>query len=763
MTGASKGDQGVTATRGARWIAAAMVGVGLSNYGYALMLTHLLNVSEYSRFAGGQGLILWATNVASVSVPWVLAQTLVRAQSDAERDSAIRFAKLTSAGSGLVAAFVVGIIAIRFGNSAAALAVALSTFILFLGTTTTGWLQGYERMRALSVLFMVENLLKNGAGIILVVVAGLGDTGALAAFGIGALAMLAWWPRTPRGTGEQRLAGLANRDLWRRAGAVAGAQGLVSLFMMVDVVLVALLPANRALAASYQASATLARIPLYIASAVGIAFFPSLARQSGGGVIVARAIRMYTAVALPLAAVIATSPASVLAIVFPTQYSSVSAILKYTALTGLAAGGISLATAFFQAADDYSFMRWLGAGVAGYAAALLVGWRIDGIIGLAAGGAISAFVVMIFMSYRLVHRHGLVVLAWVRLIEPGVVTAALVLLRPYQFLWMAVASLVGLHAAVLFLRPVARHARIPRWAALHDPRTERPSSPISLLTDTLWRETAPPATQAEICDALTLGRLNRVEGLLANAYPTEFADVLSEVRNATQLYTNSLRQAVERLYHAGIPAVLIEGGPRAGHVRTNVDLVIPKQHWHRALNALPDGGMYSAKYQLDHSATAFLYPSAGPGVHLHTDLAWLGVPFLSTSRLLARARRDRHGVLVPMAADYLRIWLGHALFQSRALDLSQLLVVRNLMRPEVISAARAEAGREGWLRGLDDVLALTEHAIGLLDQGLPITLPVPLSAPQTQRRKSDVQPLAPHAVVDSITRNGQDRRGLMVS
>ena len=357
-----------------------------------------------------------------------------------------------SAGSGLVAAVVVGVIATRFGNPAAALAVALSTFILFLGTTTTGWLQGHERMRALSVLFMVENMLKNGAGIILVMVAGLGDVGALAAFGIGALVMLALWPRTPPGTGEQRLAGLANRDLWRRAGAVAGAQGLVSLFMMVNVVLVALLPADRALAASYQASATLARIPLYIASAVGIAFFPSLARQSGGGVIVARAIRMYTAVALPLAAVIATSPASVLAIVFPTQYSSVSAILKYTALTGLAAGGISLATAFFQAADDYSFMRWLGAGVAGYAAALLVGWRIDGIIGLAAGGAISAFAVMIFMSYGLVHRHGLVVLAWVRLIEPGVVTAALVLLRPYQFLWMAVASLVGLHAAVLFLR-----------------------------------------------------------------------------------------------------------------------------------------------------------------------------------------------------------------------------------------------------------------------------------------------------------------------
>ena len=128
-----------------------------------------------------------------------------------------------------------------------------------------------------------------------------------------------------------------------------------------------------------------------------------------------------------------------------------------------------------------------------------------------------------------------------------------------------------------------------------------------------------------------------------------------------------------------------------------------------------------------------------------------------------RARRDRHGVLVPTAADYLRIWLGHALFQSRALDLSQLLVVRNLMRPEVISAARAEAGREGWLRGLDDVLALTKHAIGLLDQGLPITLPLPLSAPQAQRTRPGAQPLTSHAVVDSMTRNGQDRRGLMVS
>ena len=58
----------------------AVVLVGLSNYGYALLLTHLLNVAAYSTFAAGQGLILWASSVATVSVPWVLAQALVRAQ-----------------------------------------------------------------------------------------------------------------------------------------------------------------------------------------------------------------------------------------------------------------------------------------------------------------------------------------------------------------------------------------------------------------------------------------------------------------------------------------------------------------------------------------------------------------------------------------------------------------------------------------------------------------------------------------------------------
>jgi len=470
MTGAATRDESVAA-HGARWVTAAMVIVGLCNYGYALGLTRLLDVAAYARFAAGQGLIMWASTVATVSVPWVLAQVLARARSAAEQDSAARFAKLASAGSGIIAGAVVGAIAAGFAGPATALALALSTFVIFLGSAPKGWLQGKERMGVLSALAVAENVLKNGTGVLLVMVAGLRDTGALAAFGISGIVFLVWWPRTPRGPGRPWLAALASRDLWRRAAGIAGAQVLVSLFVAIDVVLVAVLPGERALAASYQAGAALSRVPLYVGVAVAWAFFPSLSRHATGGAIAARAVQMYAAVALPLAAVLATIPAPVLAAVLPARYGAVAALVKYTAVTGLALGGISLVTAFFQAADDYSCLRWLGAGLAGYIGALLVGWRVGGITGLAAGGALGAAAALALAGDRLVRRQGREVLARIPLVEPVVAAGLLVVLQPHQLLWLAAATLVGLRACVRFLRPgsAPRGGPPPRRTRAEDP------------------------------------------------------------------------------------------------------------------------------------------------------------------------------------------------------------------------------------------------------------------------------------------------------
>jgi hypothetical protein len=207
--------------------------------------------------------------------------------------------------------------------------------------------------------------------------------------------------------------------------------------------------------------------------------------------------------------------------------------------------------------------------------------------------------------------------------------------------------------------------------------------------------------------------------------------VLAEVRVAAESFWRNLHQVVGRLDGAGIPAMLIKDSMPGDHIASSIDLVVPEQRWRSALTALADWYVDRSTYQLERSATALLYPSAGPGLHLHTGVSWFGVPVLPTGRLLARACRNPNGFLIPAPADYLRFWLARALFQNLAMDLSELLAVCNLLHPVVITAARAESSREGWRAGFDDALAAAGGAISRLDRGLPVSLPLPLTVPQS--------------------------------
>jgi O-antigen/teichoic acid export membrane protein len=733
VTGVSRKEESVAA-QGARWITVAFVVVGMLNYAYSLMLTRLLDVSAYAGFAAGQGLILWASSVATVSVPWALAQGLARARSDAERDAALRFSMLASIGSGVLAAAIVGAIATRFGDYVTVLAVALSTLLIFMGTTTTGWLQGHQRMRPLSALYVGENVLKNLAGLVLVSVFGLGQNGALAAFGIGAIVMLMRWPRVSHQLGRPWRAALATRDLWRRTGRVAGAQAIVSLFVAADVVLVALLPGSRALVASYQASAALSRASLFVAGAVATAFFPLLSRHADGATIAARAVKMYTAVALPLAAVLATTPPALLTKMFPAQYAAMATLLKYTAAVSLATGGISLLTAFFQAADDYSTIRWLVPGLAGYVAALLIGWRIHGIVGIAIGAALGTTGTLSLLAYRLLRREGYAPFRAVplTLAETLAAAAVLFLLRPHLYLWLAAAALAGLRAVGRFLRPGARHARSALWPApkrsaiAHAATASQ--SPVSLLTSVAWQGTVSEASAGELTDALALARRNRVEGCLARAYPHQLVHVLADLRAADDLFTRYLHQVTDRLRRARIPAVLIED-LRRDHICSSIDLVVSEQDWHQALDVLAGWSQYSIVDSRECSAKSVFYPAAGPSLVLHTGFAPYGIRALPADRLVARAFRDPHGTLIPAAADFLRLRLACALFSDRALDLAALRSLRRVMRTEVLTAARAEARREGWGTGFDLTLATAGGAMERLDRGGMLDIPVPVRAP----------------------------------
>lgn len=722
------------AALGARWITAAFMTVGILNYAYALLLTRLLDVQAYSRFAAGQGLILWVSTVATVSVPWVLAQAMARARSDEERSAATRFAMLTSVVSGLIAAVVVGGIALGFASRPTAVVLAGSSLIIFLGTTATGWLQGREQMKTLSILYVSENILKIGSGALLVAVAGLGDAGALAAFGIGGLAMLVRWPRVHQSSERPWLAAVANRDLWRSTFRIAGVQGLVSLLTAIDVVLIALLPGSRALAASYQASVTLSRVPLFVAGAVATAFFPSLSRSAQPQLLAARAVRMYTAVALPIAAVLMTMPGPVLSLMFPAQYGAISSLLKYTAVSGLAAGGISLVTAFFQAANDYGCLKWLGLGALGYVGALLVGWRADGVLGLAVGACIGAGITLCLLGIRLVRQQGLAVVGQVPLLEPVAAVIVLFLLRGYPVFWLAGTVLIGLRTKGHFFRPGARHRKTPGLNLFRDRRLPDHSAPVVLLVNSVWQRNTAAATQEELNQALALARRNRVEGRLAYAYPEQLLDVLAEVRHAYDQYKKNLDFTMQSFMRNGISAVSLEARPPSDHVLDTMDLIIPERDWHRALDVLSRQYVLDSRSRYGAAPTALLRPPRGPVIRLHTSGSWFGVPALDAEKLLNGAYRSSNGFLIPGPSEYLRILLACAAYRDMSLRMSDLLTLRSLLHADILTRARAAACSEGWSEGFEIALAAARAAIDHLDCGHPIELPIKLAVIPPQRR-----------------------------
>jgi O-antigen/teichoic acid export membrane protein len=749
-------------------------------------------------YAAGAGLVLSAVTVARVTIPWVLAQALARARSDAERGDAGRFAIITGTGGGIVAAGVVAGVAAGFAGPATATALALTTLCFYVTSVPAGRLQGEERMRTLSLLGVAEVVLKTVVGVTLVVACGWGATGALAGFGVGLLPLLLWWPALPRGSGRPWRSASVNRGLWRRALGIARVQGLVALMAAVDVVLVILLPTDRSAAASYQASVTLSRVPLFVASAVSIAFFPALSRRRADASLSAGAVRMYVIAALPLAVVVATAPSPVLTTVFPAGYSMMGVLTAFTAVTGFAIGAINLVVTFSQAVDDYACVRRQAVGLLGYTLALLLGWRIDGVHGMAVGGAVGSVGALLLLVHQRVRRRGAAFLSRMPVVEPLLLAGVLVLLHPYPPAWLIAATIIGVRAVERFLRrpeapgPAADlkeagllprhggagHGRppdsatdgpLPGAALTTSPATtqdqsgavamtNRPSqqTPVpanparerssQLLAEAVWRGRPRPIGEAALRHALSLARDNQVEGRLARSYPQQLADVLTEVDTANALFRRNLREVTDRLRDAGIPTVLIKAGLATHHVCGDFDLVVPEGRWQAARDVLESWCVGRSTYWLERSTKVLLDPRHGPSVHLHRAVSWFGVPVMSTSRLFDRATPGGGAWLVPRPADQLRIWLAHGLFQNLSIDLSELLALRDLLLLEILDEARREAAREGWLAGYEHALVVVAEAMRRLDQGAPVSLPVPLPA------ATSLQVGAEHAL--HLLRNG---------
>ncbi|WP_327160256.1 hypothetical protein OHB11_34825 [Streptomyces zaomyceticus] len=746
----------VTAVHGARWIATAVVTVGALNYAYTLILTRLLDVSGYATFAAGQGLIVCTAAVAVVTVPWMLAQALARADSNTQRVEAVRFAVITAILGGTVAAVAVGCVAMQFASMPTTFAIAGATLAIYITRVSAGWLQGTERLRTLGVLTAVEAALKFGVGLFFVAVLGLGETGALVAFAVAVLPYVFFRPRGLHDESRRPWRAVsADRDLWRRAGGVASLQGVVAMLAATDIVLVAVLPTGRAAAASYQAAVMLGRVPLFLAGAVSIAFLPALSRRRAGDPLTASALRMYLTVALPLTVVAATLPSGLLTKIFPPGYSTVATLMACTATAGLALGALALLVTFAQAVNDYACLRTLLVGLALYVTALATGWTTGGVLGMAIGGLCGTVAALILLAVRHAHRHGFGVAErpFSRVVLPLLALAAgLALLRPYPYVWLAAALTITTVALWRFFgkrrepplpapaptppegpqgvagegadgEPVPEPATPPAGtrgtrAAVHD------ECSVPLLVDAVWRGRVRPADDEELLGALAAARRNQVEGLLARAYPRQLAATLTEVESAAGLFRRNLVESTERLRAAGIPTVLIKADPAGDHVYGNFDLVVPPGRLGAALAALDGWYARRTTYWLERSTKVLLEPPSGPAARLHGSVSWFGVPVVPTERLFARA--DGHAWLIPCPSDRLRIGLADALFQNLSLDMSELLALRALLHPDIVAEARREAAREGWCAGGRQALSTAVEAMGRLDRGESVPLPLPL-------------------------------------
>ncbi|MFJ9723879.1 lipopolysaccharide biosynthesis protein [Streptomyces sp. NPDC101209] len=750
----------VTAVRGARWVTAAWLTIGALNYGYALLLTRLLDVDDFATYAAGQGLVLCAATIALVAIPWVLAQALARARSQTDRGDAVRFAVVMAVTGGLVAGGVVALVATRFADAATVAALGVVTVLIYITRVSGGWLQGTERMRTLAGVLTGEAALKVVVGLFLVSVLGLGATGALAAFGIAALPLLIWWPYGMTRGGGRWAEARANRDLWRRAVELGTVQSLVALMATIDLVLVTLLPAGAAATASYQASVMMGRAPLFLASAVSVAFFPALSRRRMGTPLAANAMRMYLFVAFPLAAVYATTPPAVLDVIFPADYGLLSRLVMFTAVSGFAIGGINLVSTFFQAVNDQSCQSRQAAGVLLFVTGLVIGWQVGGVLGLAIGGCCGAVVALLLLVRLLVRRQGAGVFAQLPLVEPVVLTCVLVALRPVPAAWLVAATVTGVTAAVRFLRHRAtataqgrQEGAEPRQGtpaqvaeadrestgADRDPGGDGPhpgavgpggnKDGARLLLDAVWRHDVRAAGEEELRGALAVARDSNTEALLARCYPRQLAETVAEVEERDASFRTSLREATERLLAAGIPSVLIKADGPGEHVGGDFDLVVPDGRWAAAADALSGWSVRRERYWLERSTKVILWPRSGPAAHLHASVCWFGVPVMANDRLFARAlAADDRPWLEPRPADRLRIWLAHALFQNLSFELSELLAIRPLLRPDVMAEAWWESVREGWGTAHSQALATAMEAVGRLDRGEFVALPVPLPA-----------------------------------
>lgn len=372
-------------------LSASAAVVGVLSYACTLLMANSLGSAQYSDFAAAQMLLGIAGTIASALVPLPLSHAVAgHPAGSAGRREGLAFALLVSLLVGSVAALATGTLTAVFASASMAMAVGLSALVIFLAAAPLGWLQGELRFKWYALASLGEITVRLGFTLLVVALAW-GATGGVLGFALGALALLAV-PLSFYRDLRFHPPILRQRWRWAETGDIALVLCVVSVLVGLDVVVIAFLDDGSDAAAGFQALATIAKGPVYVAAGTALVAFPLLrSPHADTADIVTRALSSFRGLALPAAAVIATVPHQLIGLVLPSRYHPALDLLPWLAAAGLGYATMSVLATILLALRRYRRCQ-IGLVTAGVLifAGLFIGWELDGVSGFAIGSAVGS-------------------------------------------------------------------------------------------------------------------------------------------------------------------------------------------------------------------------------------------------------------------------------------------------------------------------------------------------------------------------------------
>jgi O-antigen/teichoic acid export membrane protein len=343
--------------RHAAVVSATTLVVSIANYALSVLLIRLLAAPDYVAYASIQSLLLVLGSGGMAAIPWAVARHVALTRTARAAGEALGFGLVASCLQGLVFAglsfaLVAPSSGARLGFAAGAAAFALSVIAAPLGL-----LQGQGRLVAISVLRLIETVVRIGVSLVLVIAVAADPLSPITGFIVGSAILTVAALIVCRAAFPLRRAARATYlGLLRHSALLGVAQLALAALGTMDTVVIALTTMGPVDARDYQVAALLGRVPLFLGAAVALTYYPQIA--SAASVVVARlqlarAARLIVVIGVPVAVLLATCPVWALEIIAPGRADQVAHLLPFTAITGITVATATVLACARQAREGY--------------------------------------------------------------------------------------------------------------------------------------------------------------------------------------------------------------------------------------------------------------------------------------------------------------------------------------------------------------------------------------------------------------------------